>query len=372
MDIIRTIHPVGQGGFYTETLKSGSDEHIVVYDCGGSSISSMESYLKKFLHESSPGHRMKIDAVFISHLHADHVNGLEYLLKNADVRYLILPQLTEEMKIEALVYNCIHSVRGEDRTDYLIPDLYNENGRYRDTKIIQVSFAEPGERINVEEEGVDLSENLGISFVGSGRSFHFGSQTTWVYIPYNPLVKNVTYSDFIRRMNPFIGPSIEDSSRLIRGHVRDCKKIYEDCFKNQNEYSMTLYSGLKNPQSNFGLKRFCCHYCDCFESRYYHYDSPNCLYTGDFEPDEYIVDLKQFYNMLWGEIRSIQVPHHGSRKNYHPDLYEYAIRGFVSVGERNRYHHPSIDTLIKIHDNGCMPVIVTDSLSTIRIFQYGV
>ena len=174
MEIIRTIHPVGQGGFYTETLESDSDKHTVVYDCGGSSKKSMEEYLKKYLHKDSSGNRMEIDAVFISHLHADHINGLEYLLKNADVKYLILPQLTNEMILEALVYNRIQSNRAGTQINNLVLDLYGENDHYGTTKIIKVEFAGLEDRINIEQEGdeVDLSGDVKVGIVKSKTIFY--------------------------------------------------------------------------------------------------------------------------------------------------------------------------------------------------------
>ena len=88
MKLTRTIHPVGQGGFYTESIKDDSGkEFLVAYDCGGNNKQFMEDYLKSFIHDSRDGGKMVIDAVFISHLHADHINGLEYLLKKVDVKY---------------------------------------------------------------------------------------------------------------------------------------------------------------------------------------------------------------------------------------------------------------------------------------------
>ena len=79
MELTRIIHPVGQGGFYTETLNNHGDEFNVVYDCGGNSKTFMEDYLKRFIHDDAYKQKKRIDAVFISHLHADHVNGLKYL-----------------------------------------------------------------------------------------------------------------------------------------------------------------------------------------------------------------------------------------------------------------------------------------------------
>ena len=88
MKVTRIIHPVGQGGFYTETFSNGTEEKTFVYDCGGFDRAKrkMENYLKSFLPKGKP--KRQIEAVFISHFHADHINGLQYLLDNAEVKTL--------------------------------------------------------------------------------------------------------------------------------------------------------------------------------------------------------------------------------------------------------------------------------------------
>ena len=373
MEIIRTIHPVGQGGFYTETLESDSDKHTVVYDCGGSSKKSMEEYLKKYLHKDSSGNRMEIDAVFISHLHADHINGLEYLLKNADVKYLILPQLTNEMILEALVYNRIQSNRAGTQINNLVLDLYGENDHYGTTKIIKVEFAGLEDRINIEQEGdeVDLSGDVKVGIVKSKTIFCFKSEPIWVYIPYNPpanIKKPKQFEDFAKELQPYIGFSVADAPKRIKSHVDDCQKIYEKFFgKNHNVYSMTLFSGFKDYRASvrYWCMNSCCFDCGCCCDC-----TPSCLFTGDFEPKSFINNLKFFYDPIWKQIGSIQVPHHGSRLNYHPELYKVAQLGFVSVGEKNSHDHPSIDTLINIRSKNCVPIVVTDNMSSIRLFQY--
>ena len=80
--------------------------------------------------------------------------------------------------------------------------------------------------------------------------------------------------------------------------------------------------------------------------------------------------MRNFYDKYWEQIASIQIPHHGSVNNYDPQLYEYPVRGIVSVGNDNIYHHPDIDTLVKIQSEGCRPVIVTEDISSMKIYQY--
>ena len=86
MKIIRTFHPVGQGAFYTEVFQDKDDTcFVVVYDCGTETGNrAMDKPLEDQITEfkRSIGSNPKIDILFISHFHADHINGLNSLLNN--------------------------------------------------------------------------------------------------------------------------------------------------------------------------------------------------------------------------------------------------------------------------------------------------
>ena len=91
LQVVRTIHPVGQGAFYSETLHRpglNDDKHIV-YDCGVLPMSSrLAEEINNFLPTGST-----IDIMFISHFHADHVNGLKLLAEKYKIKNLVLPQI---------------------------------------------------------------------------------------------------------------------------------------------------------------------------------------------------------------------------------------------------------------------------------------
>lgn len=82
-----SLEPVGQGLFYTGKIGSFN----MVYDCGSmkalNKISGIIGDYKSRLGNST------IDMLIISHLHLDHVNGIEELMKNTKVRYVFLPYL---------------------------------------------------------------------------------------------------------------------------------------------------------------------------------------------------------------------------------------------------------------------------------------
>lgn len=377
MELTRTIHPVGQGGFYTESLKDDNGkEFLVAYDCGGNNKQFMEDYLKSFIHNTRDGGRMVIDAVFISHLHADHINGLEYLLKNVDVKYLFLPQLTDDLLAETLMFNALQNHENvQELTDFVL-SLYGERGgRTYETRIVPVEPSGEQDGRNTESQiiSVDISRDIrdieNLSLIKSGTRLTTG--TPWLYIPYNPPASHNFYDYIIDEL----GLTSLDFSKMP-AIVKDCsistlKDIYRNFFgSNHNSYSMTLFSGLVDP-SRYKIKG--CHHVwnlNCDTQYHLRQESANCLYTGDSEAWAFD-DMKSFYgSQLWPTIKSIQVPHHGSKNNYHPSLYDNAIRGFISVGTGNKYSHPHKMTLIELYNHGCLPIVVTEDDRTKFVSYY--
>ena len=87
MIMLRSFLPVGQGSFCLEQFKNGENKINIVYDCGTSTKSF--DINKEIRANFDKGEDILI--VFISHLHEDHVNGLEYLLNYCNVKNIIFP-----------------------------------------------------------------------------------------------------------------------------------------------------------------------------------------------------------------------------------------------------------------------------------------
>lgn len=96
----------------------------------------------------------------------------------------------------------------------------------------------------------------------------------------------------------------------------------------------------------------------------------NFLFMGDFEAKvgKNFIDLESFYKQqkVWDTLCGIQIPHHGSRNNYHKGLYEDRCFAVASAGIKNQYNHPHIDTLINITNQGCCPNVVTEEINTLK------
>ena len=91
MKLIRDFVPVGQGLFCIETYEIGNNSVRIVYDCGtitNKNNNLIGKRINQYLNNVS-GKDMAIDAVFVSHFHEDHINGIAIILQNYDVRRIV-------------------------------------------------------------------------------------------------------------------------------------------------------------------------------------------------------------------------------------------------------------------------------------------
>lgn len=90
LDGVFTAVDVGQG----QSLAILSEDKTVVVDCGGI-YSSTNAGQKTGAYLLSRG-RKRVDALVLTHLHADHCNGVEMLLELIPIEQIILPEDVED------------------------------------------------------------------------------------------------------------------------------------------------------------------------------------------------------------------------------------------------------------------------------------
>ena len=90
-------HPVGQGGLFYGVLHYGDKKTFRwIYDCGSDDRKELSRQIWKLPKE-------KINALFLSHMHRDHVNGFDELLKRVKkIDQVILPYLDDYDKLATL------------------------------------------------------------------------------------------------------------------------------------------------------------------------------------------------------------------------------------------------------------------------------
>lgn len=396
MEVTRIFHPVGQGGFYTESF---DNQHMVVYDCGGSDNvkESIDSLLDR---EPS----LQIEAIFISHLHDDHINGLQYLLDKTSAKRLFLPCFSQEIVFEALLYNSLQKPNGNSINSFvvsLIDSVQSGRNIIGDTHITTISD-ESSER---EYPSYALDGSIPHT-IPSGT--HLTEDKFWVYIPYNPKSQKIKFSKVDIKYRSTIEQIYNETSAekqakdiadfVKKYSVKTCKEIYRALFGGiHNSQSMPVFSGILPNGNNMPLGHplmpFChfdididCHHHDflghCFID--WHHCTPhayflsekiicNFLFTGDYnaQKGKNTKAIIKFYkeHQAWDTICGIQIPHHGSKYNYHPALYEGCYYAVASAGTSNKYRHPNAKTLDKIYQQKCVPFVVTED-SPIRFEQY--
>lgn len=356
LQVIRNIHPVGQGAFYAETLHRlglNNDKHIV-YDCGVMPLSNrLKEEIDNFLPNNSA-----IDILFISHFHADHVNGIKLLSEKYKIKYVVLPQI-DDYEWFYIVENYLTT---GDADENIISNMKASIG---DARIVQVSPIEDNDNGLVSEEAVSLD-----IFNGDTKAIINGYSplvidkndfVLWHYIVINPLkrsdlcelrksLESIDYDGRKLKIADLQNPNILISVR------KELQEVYEKVFKGSNEYSMCMLSELAERRHYYSNskynKRFPhCPDCWCFcedELRIDNVDGG--LYCGDadFLHCDTLECLKRRLDGRENYIGLLQLPHHGSKENFSVELLNwlnYLQVSFACYGTPNRYNHPSSDIM---------------------------
>lgn len=353
--MLRSFLPVGQGAFYLEQFKEANDKRInVIYDCGSlTSKKILESEIESNLDEHE-----EILFVFISHLDADHINGLEFLLEYCNVKNLILPLTSKQDRyLLSLKYLCDSDENYIDDFSFLfISDPYETLFRISDnTRIFGIRGYENYEqevpyyedqrnfdRVTIVRSGTNILNSV---YVKEGILSEY-----WEYIPFNFNFKERSIQ--FRKALTYNLPKDVNIENIVdlweRKSIQNAiKKAYNEIDGNLNVNSMTLFSGLRKSAIYqtfvlpFNLFKCRLKY-HCFEQFAFEIRKPNgCLYTGDFDAYSHWNEMYEAYIHYWEYIGCIQIPHHGSRYSYNHQFTSLNSFFVISAGKNNRYRHPS-------------------------------
>lgn len=382
--LIRTFNPVGQGAFYTEQF----DDVTVVYDCGTStqihdrSPKSIPLIEREIMNIFEKGR--KIDAVFISHLHIDHINGLEFLLKHCKVRRVFLPLISESEKAICLIEASLSG--SGNQTRFVRNIILNPNTirEYYPTEIVMV---EAETLDNPGDEEVALNQ-LSSTSIKSGKKIWIPNLFDWIYVPYNfqNSKRRVVFQEALALRgirvekdgmfrcvsgNKQISMFSESSDHLNKEEILSFNAVwgdeslrskliqsYRDIEGDLNENSMAVYSGPANG--------YCCQRQG--EER------PGCLYLGDYNAKgkKNWRQLFYAYSRYSQSIGICQIPHHGSSYNYNEKLITYfgASELIISAGYDNQYRHPHASVVNNIIRNRKNLHIVSEQVGSTVVFAY--
>lgn len=377
----RIFFPVGQWAFYGETIRNGENNSTfnIVYDCGSVSKSAIEQTIKYSFPKGS-----KIDILFISHFDADHVNQIELLKSQFDIKRVVMPLLD---KNDADILVGVYSILNQQDVVDIIQRPETFFGER--TKITKVRAAnqndtdnnpEENNRLSIEAEEVNLP--LEISS-GTPIVYQCNRKDVWLYIPYNYKFeeRNKQFKELLNKAHIDIDSiqkgkfTQDDIDNLQNLYKNKLNKIIGKLDGTINENSMLLIS-TPNPKETF--------FWDYWSSRYFldyrHYFDNwlrcgGCIYTGD-------ASLNKICNLFFNKVNSlstistIQVAHHGSRRSFDIDFFKKIniekrlIVCPISFGSNNQHGHPAPSVLTELLSIHAMPIFITENRNDIYI-QFG-
>lgn len=369
--MVRSFLPVGQGAFYCECFEGNKRNIHVVYDCGSStSVKYVEKEIKNNLQEDDI-----IDALFISHLDKDHVNGIPFLLSYCKVKKIYFPLISSANKKILKIYYSINSISG-----FVAEFLENPRraigsldiGYY--PELIQIDEAGT-ENMEQGSNGLDLprrrsgdniSGDINIRGTSGGALYN-----EWLYIPFNfrqedRIVKLMDALEKIykRRITE------DEVEKLWRNNASGDRDKIREAYKrvpdNFNTNSMTLFSG----ETHKRFRQFAntCYRKYCFGCL--NYTPSGCLYTGDYDASGKYEwrQLENAYIDYWEHIGCVQIPHHGSRHGFNPDFLDMNAYFVISCGYANQYRHPHASVMRSFLLRFICPHIVTEHVGSAAFY----
>ena len=387
MHMQRFFLPVGQGAFYLERFRIPDQDPInVVYDCGAliertparnsqCNQSNMERIIKQVFQQGET-----IQAVYLSHLHEDHVNGLQALCKWCSVKKVFFPLIEKDdlplMRLQDWIQNDSESIARQliNFSENEIPPNWDPGPE----RWIPVSATTDVERPPERQDNADTSFS---SVMGHSQS-SYGAFRDWEFVHYN-----FREQSRIEELKAALGRELQLSDEELQSELNNAylqskwndkktrekiKQAYKSIPGPFNANSMTLFSGSRRA----GLHQISLHqerlrHCHPLLSRQSFplqdfYCSPRptasgCLYTGDYNAgaSQEWTTLKRHYQPYWDSIGCIQIPHHGSRYCFNEELVNANAFFVISAGLGNHYHHPHAEVIAMLREKGHLPAVVT-------------
>lgn len=337
MELTRTIYPVGFGAFCSEVFEDYNTSTIfnVVYDCGSKHKAQKES-INRYIKEDYLFDNRKMDVLFVSHFHDDHINCIKQLPLRKDT-LIVLPYIYAEYQ---LLFEFIY---GMGYTELI---LWLQKNGY-DNVVLVDPYDSNVHNVNKRERYVDGEHPIFDDSIYQNRvdsryphmkpfDFFLYRSIDWVYTPFHLQDKSL-YQDFI--MSALANGITTDDLRCFDGKDRNITKRIKDLYqsycdkdkaakKSLNASSMLLVS------RPYDIDQWS---TETIEYRLYNRTivppqyhwirniHVSCLYTGDtpLSTTKYETEFLRVKDDVMPEGAGlVQLPHHGSVEGYNHILYE--------------------------------------------------
>lgn len=311
----RKQYAVGQGGlhlgiitypyFYNNEIVYNN--YAYIYDCGCSSGNSIiNRNIDDIISKLNNTKNLTYLYIFISHVHADHINGIKYLCEQLisneiDLKIpfghivFVLPFMDETDKLISL-----GGIRFDDIQDYeeTISFIINPRNIIDERFDIQYLTDIPPKNIdnynNWDSYKIPLTDN---NFLYHKNPFIFYSENrgySWLVLPYYVKDKCKNKEVLIQELKK---ANINIANCTDKHLIKRLRIIYlMHCDNDLNLPSLCLYSGADK------VLNYC--YTGWIHTGDINFNKSNCAaYNG----------LINHYINLLNNVRVVQIPHHGSR-----------------------------------------------------------
>lgn len=391
LTVTRSQWPVGQGCFSTGHIeRDGSPPLDYVYDCGARNRQAINNSVAQYADTTS-----RVHGLFISHLDADHVDGLDSLFARVSVDTVYLPYMDVAERVMALVHAEHHDRLTASLAEaYLRPgSWFRSRGANRVVLVrnqlgstdmlppeqVEIRSDEPGDMMFVEQRQVSATSEDGVYELKAATPILVRNGATfadWMLLPHVPASDAMALLLFRNGLRKLLGLKERhpiDPLHLIsllksrKGRL-DLRGCYEPIVKRSdgsghNLVSMSLYSGPVEP----GVNRW------TTEKRQGSFpvagprkSPPGWIGCGDAKLRA--SNIKQqwmdAYASVCKQVGTLLLPHHGSKHNFSPDLLDplplsacIAAADDLDMG----YRHPSRSVIEAIVGRGIPLLHVTKS-----------
>lgn len=362
--MIREIHPVGQGAFYTENFTS--DNFMVAYDCGSyaDGLSMPRKTPDNLVHIIDEViDDCKVDILFVSHFHLDHINGIEYLLSKNNKRIkIVLPRISLNLQALYLVSMALEdagTLSSYTSISAFMRHLWGHGENQDD-----IIFVEGIEGDNLGNE-LDIRKIQG--HIKSGDILSLNNK--WMYVPIVYIARDL--EDLACKFKMQIegeGIVFNDGFLKVKNDkewkkvVSIYKKVVNYKSSLENNASLIVYSGpihkarvMREIVNESITPTYDMDYM-FWTQRMHRYNRHSdhhsgALYVGDMEDKKAWDEIyKKLTNVkddihisVLNTIGLVQISHHGSMNEFNRILSEEleASRAFCCYGSENKYKHPS-------------------------------
>lgn len=381
---------VGQGFFRTGHVNAADITVDYAYDCGSFDRSARNREIATF----AASRTRPLDVVYLSHFHADHVNGVPELFRRVGVERFVIPFVPP---VERLIIFAAYAAEPGEPGPAVPAGWYEE--LIIDPAATLGALGNEVEVIVATQDGTELPQG---PFEGSQDDDYAAvwappatatgpsasvdivrgprRQPLWLWAPYVLSATRSRQAAFIGALAGELGrdaasveQGLQDAAqvrRLVTVEKVSLVKAYRMASPDLNLTSLCLYSGLTPgsvPRSHHWRSRK----GGVDRPEIAAWDlQPGWLGTGDAPLGNAanVDDLRAHYLSVLDGVGVFALPHHGSRHDFHKDL--LAMFGprqptcVVGVGVGNTYGHPHASVVQAVADHGSHLVAVTGSASS--------